>query len=609
MKTTTPRPGALDPTYLQPDTLVGYYRVVDKLGSGGLAAVYQVERDGKPYALKIATYSAADLPPEERDHLDSRAKLEFGSLSLLKHPGIVTVHEFGRFPTSDGYPYLVMDFVEGVPLYDWQAEHNPSLREIGELFADLGDAVGYMHQHNVVHRDMKSGNVLVVNGKPKIIDFNVARPGSAATLTMAGGLVGTPSHLTPEQCEFFARVHENPGSRFVAGPLQDLHAVGFILYEMLAGQPPWVLSDDDFTTLQTIRKTPPKPLGALVPRGVPVELCDVAMRLLRRDPAERFQTGYELKEALESIVERLPTVPYPSRFPPRPRRPSSVSTAPAAVAPGAGTKADRPGAKPKRSWAPVAGLVLAGVGAVAGVGAWLQVSGGKGAIAAPVGPGRVLGAQDPLAPKVVLGEQVVAAADPAPRPEPQPPALTPLAPVPVPAEPSPGPAAVAPIVPAPSAAVAPIPLVARKPKDVARAAGPAEPVAPQPSSNGVLVQVIRADGPAPGTAPAAGPTKQGLGAPRGMRFQAVLADEVVAMAGTRTDLTLPRPIYHGASAVFPSRTRLLGTVGGVSGDRVTVHIHAAVLPDGRTLEMDANASVPADTQAGTSCEVVLSRAL
>jgi serine/threonine protein kinase len=618
-------PGVVNPKYLAPGTVIGgCYRVVDQVGSGGLAAVYKVEDRGKFFALKMATYSAADLAPEEREHLDERAKREFIAIGNLRHPNIINVHFFGRYPDSDGYPFLVMDFVDGLPLYDWQATFTPSLQDLARLFMDLGDTLDYMHDHKVAHRDLKSGNLLVVGGaedaKLKVIDFNIANPASAYTLTIAGGMLGTPSHLTPEQCEHFFHHADHPTERFEGGPLQDLHCVGFIFYEMLAGRAPWDLPDDEITLMRTIRKIPPRPLAAVVP-DVPTALCDVVMRLLRRDPAERFQSGAELRDAIGPILDQLSTSPYPCRFPPRPRHSSSLSTppagspgttpTPAAASSSSGTKVERP---VPRARGPLLAASLAVVAAAAGMGGglWWATTRAQASTAStpvPVQPSEATAPRPTLVgaerersaptaatatPKLVLPETVLPAAAPAA-----------VAPAAEEARPNP-------IVPAPSAA--PIALAPRKAPGTSAKLPAAsrewrEPTSAPPAaaaqSNGVLVQSIRTTD-SPG-APDRGPERL-LGAPKGMRFSTQLTADVDAAVGQRVEVSLQRPLYYGTTFIFPSRTRLSGAVSAVDGARVTVHLRSAVLPDGRAMALDASA-VPAGLQAGASCEVVLASAL
>jgi serine/threonine-protein kinase len=599
----------VNPKYLQPGTNVGFYRIVDMLGAGGLAAVYKVDRDKKPYALKISTYSVRDLGPEERDHLDARAKREFGALAQLHHPNIVDVHAFDRFPTADGFPYLVMDYVEGVPLYDWQEAESPSLKTIAQVFIELAVALNEMHGRDVFHRDLKSDNVLIKKGSqdPIIIDFNIARPGSAYTLTIAGGLIGTPSHLTPEHCAWYAIQGDKPDFQF--GPPQELHCVGYMLYELLAGEPPWPLGEDSFQTMARIQRRLPIPLLDVVPE-VPAALADVVMRLIKKDPAERFQSGSDLQQALEGIQADLPETPYPCRMPKRPAPSSSELSSPSAESSGADrTKLER---RPKTSRR---ALVLAGssiVLAAVAIGAWrLESAVGRpeAVSATPSTPGvaeregertgrleavpAALSQAQP--PKLVLPPTVVSAASP--------PGETAAA-------------APAPIVPAPSAV--PIPLaLSGKAISAAKDAAPAPSPTRQEKSeaaNVVLVEVKRM--PTSDATPGV-EAKANLGVPAGTRVAAKVPGALSAIVGQDVEAILARPFIYKTTPVFPSRTRVIATVTAVEQGRVTFHAKSAILPNGKKLLIEADASIEgqpagagrADVQAGEAFDFVLSAAL
>ena len=597
---------SLNPKYLQPGTEIAFYRVVDQLGTGGLGAVYKVERDGRPYALKISTYSLLELGPEERGQLDARAKREFGALAQLSDRHIVNVHEFFRYPTSDGYPVLVMDYVEGAPLYTWQAAVNPSLKAIATVFIKLAGSLNQMHERAVFHRDLKSGNVLVKHEShdPVIIDFNIARPGAAYTLTVAGGLIGTPVFFTPEYCEWFRAPEPKP--EFEYGRPQELHCVGFMLYEMLSGRPPRPAGEDSFQTMGRIERLPPMPLEELVAPGVPPELCNIAMTLLKQNPQERFQSGNELKEALESILDRLPAAPFQCPLPKRPDHPSSTgsgakngsSSHEVAV-----TRADRP--RPRRQvWPVVLAVTTAVAGGLAAVGFWWNSKPSGQPVAQP--PISIASAS--LATKNSKDGEEDRAAPPAPSPRIVQPeevvptkATTESVGVPTSA------ATATPIVPAPSAA--PIPLLGAH-KGSPTPGGEAAPGARRETSpsvkseagNGVLVQVQRMN-PVPEPTPAATG-----GAPAGTHFSARLSADVVAVAGQRVEAALTRPFIFGAKTIFPSRTRVTGSVASVDGPLATLRFRTAVLPDGREVSMDAQA-VPADLQAGANCDLVLDAAL
>ena len=296
----------IDPTSLQAGTRIHAYEVVSKLGQGGMGAVYKVVRDGKTYALKMTAQSASEATPEQRAHADARTRREVATLAAISHPNVVQIRAFDRWPDSEeGYLYLVTDLVEGDRLYTWQRKHKPSLRHLCGVFLHIADALYELHRHEVFHRDLKHENVLVRNdGEPILIDFGIARQRSAYTLTSAGTIVGTSTHLSPEFCRFVTSAQGARGERYTFRPTDDLHAVGYMLYEMLTGRPPFALVDDnEWDLLIDIANRLPAPPREANP-GVPVALDSLVMRLLAKDAAQRFQTAKELADAFTGLLEQ-----------------------------------------------------------------------------------------------------------------------------------------------------------------------------------------------------------------------------------------------------------------------------------------------------------------
>ncbi len=295
----------IDPAGIPPGTRIHAYEVVSRLGQGGMGAVYKVVRDGKPYALKLAVQRNSDLSPEQRAIADGRTRREVATLAAITHPNVVQIRAFDRWPDGeDGYLYLDTDLVEGDRLYTWQHKHKPSLRNICGVFLHIADALYELHRHEVFHRDLKSENVLIrTDGEPIIIDFGIARQRSASTLTSAGTIVGTSTHLSPDFCRFVTTLQGAKGERYTYRPTDDLHAVGYMLYELLTGKPPFELVDDNEwdLLLDIANKQPPRPreLNPALP-----EVLDVlVMRLLAKNGPERFDTAKALADALTTTLE------------------------------------------------------------------------------------------------------------------------------------------------------------------------------------------------------------------------------------------------------------------------------------------------------------------
>lgn len=295
----------LNTAYLQPGTRIGFYEVVTLVGRGGFGALYKVTRDGEVFGLKLSTLNLAELTEEERQGHEERADREVIALKSLRHPNIVKVHAFERWPDlRKGYPYIVMDFVEGHRLYDWRRSQKPSLRRILAVFRKIALALNEMHRLEVFHRDLKSANVLVRgDDEPVVIDFGISRPKSTYTVTRADVLLGTFSHFSPEYCRYYNSADWKRGARFVYRPTADLHAVGYMLYQSLTGQPPFKAKEDEnaFDLLDEIAEvTPPTPRS--INPLIPPEVESLVMRLLEKDPALRFQTGADLATAIEQLL-------------------------------------------------------------------------------------------------------------------------------------------------------------------------------------------------------------------------------------------------------------------------------------------------------------------
>jgi serine/threonine protein kinase len=295
----------IDPLALPIGTKLGSYEVVSPLGKGGMGSVYVVERDGRRFAAKLTRKKLSDLSDAERERTEARVRREISILWAVSHPNLVRIHAADRWPEMSGYLYLVTDLIEGEPLHLWQAKAKPSLRQLAELFIALSDGVQTLHRAYFIHRDLKTDNVIVDGaGRPVIIDFGIARQRDSYTLTSTTSIIGTSDHLSPEFCRYLLEGTAANGEKYVYRPTDDLHAVGFMLYECLCGSPPFEVDgeENEWTLLQDIaRRSPPSP-RALNP-AVPTSLDGIAMRLLEKDPEKRFQSGLELQMALAEALQ------------------------------------------------------------------------------------------------------------------------------------------------------------------------------------------------------------------------------------------------------------------------------------------------------------------
>ncbi len=207
----------------------GRYRLEEVAGRGGMATVYRATDEllGRPVAAKILSANSADADDLRRQQGEVRL------LASLSHPGLVTLFDAGAADTPDGpRAFLVMEFVHGVTLRDRMAQGPMTFREVAATGADLADSLHYIHRRDVVHRDIKPGNILLVDPaeddtgvRTKLADFGIARIVDGAHVTSTGAIIGTVTYLSPEQA-----MGES------VGPPADIYALGLVLLECLTGE-------------------------------------------------------------------------------------------------------------------------------------------------------------------------------------------------------------------------------------------------------------------------------------------------------------------------------------------------------------------------------------
>jgi serine/threonine protein kinase len=292
----------VDPDRLGPGTQLGHYTIVRRLSAGGFGTLYEVDRDGKPYALKLLRERLVDTSSADRSRREIRADAEAASLKALNHRNIVRIHAMDRWPDLDtGHPYLVMDLIRGDELRAWCAARSPSPLNIAEVFEKIALALQHMHERGIIHRDLKSENVLIrEDGEPIIIDFGIARGRTSRRVTEHVALVGTPTHYPPEYLKHRHTEGWAQGESFPWTPATDLYALGYMLYELLAGRPPFIDDGNDLRLWKAIQEAEPEPPSACN-ATVPRELEAVAMRLLAKKPADRHASAEEVAHELRAL--------------------------------------------------------------------------------------------------------------------------------------------------------------------------------------------------------------------------------------------------------------------------------------------------------------------
>ena len=284
---------------LERDTLVdGRYRILRRLGSGGMADVYCAEDEqlGRRVAVKVLHRRFA-----EDAQFVERFRREASSAAGLQHPNIVGIFDRGEW---DGTYYIAMEFVEGRTLKDIVREKGPAPPEAAvDITLQILRAARFAHNRGVVHRDIKPHNVLIdPDGRVRVADFGIARAGTS-DMTETGSIMGTAQYLSPEQAQGRA-----------VDARSDLYSIGIVLYELLTGRVPFDADSPVTVALMQVNEPPPPP-RAIVPE-IPPSLEAVVLRALEKDPARRFADADEFIAALEggrlAPLEIVPPPPPPA---------------------------------------------------------------------------------------------------------------------------------------------------------------------------------------------------------------------------------------------------------------------------------------------------------
>ena len=266
------------------ELVAGRYRVEHAAGQGGMAVVHRGrdERTGAPVAIKVLL-RASEIDRE-------RFKREATTLEALEHPGIVRALAHGSI--EDGTPYLVMEWLEGEDLEVRLQRGALDVPGTLALGARVAAALGEAHARGVVHRDVKPSNIVLVGGRleeARVIDFGVARATLAAGVTSTGLVVGTPGYMSPEQARGVHTVDARA----------DVFALGCVLFECLAGAPPFV-GDHPVAILAKILMADPPRVGTL--RSVPAELDELVARMLSKSPEDRPADGAAVAGELARVA-------------------------------------------------------------------------------------------------------------------------------------------------------------------------------------------------------------------------------------------------------------------------------------------------------------------
>jgi len=288
----------LDPKNLKPGQMVDCWRIVRKIGGGSYGVVYEVEKDGERFALKVACQVDRRSDPKQTD---ARAKREAVCLGKLEHRHIIRMWAQGRWgDTRSGFLYVVLDFVDGYTLGEWVRRTYPTVHEVVVLFRKLFDALEHMHTRGVFHRDLSLRNIMVTKeGEPVIIDFGAADYADATELTDAPLPPCTPRNRSPEAAQFWRENRLNPEARYPFKATDDIFALGADLYDVLTDPTP-----DISENLRPLNGPVPPPSPSKATNGrVPPELSAYAMMLIHGEPEERPATAKDARSPLEEFAQ------------------------------------------------------------------------------------------------------------------------------------------------------------------------------------------------------------------------------------------------------------------------------------------------------------------
>src|SRR5207249_9629712 len=231
-----------------------------------------------------------------------RFRLEAEAAARLDHPCIVPIYEVGE---RDGYCYLRMKFVEGGQLDEIVKRAPMPVRQAAELMAKVARTVHYAHEHRILHRDIKPGNILLdVKGEPHLTDFGLARLlESESTVTRTLEVLGTPSYMAPEQAT---------GNNAKLTSATDVYGLGAVLYQLVTGHPPFA-GGTTFETIRLVLDTEPRQ-PRLWNRKIGRDLSAICLKCLEKDPKRRYSSALALAEDLEHWLKHEPIGAKPSGF-------------------------------------------------------------------------------------------------------------------------------------------------------------------------------------------------------------------------------------------------------------------------------------------------------
>src|SRR3989454_92998 len=270
---------------------LGDYELLDEVGRGGQGVVFRARQKSLNRTVALKVISLGQWA--SKAHL-KRFRLEAEAAARLEHPGIVPIHEVGE---RDGSCYFSMKFVEGGQLDEVARREPMPIRRAVELIAKVAHTVHYAHEHGILHRDIKPGNILLdTKGEPHLTDFGLARlVETESTVTRTLEVLGTPSYMAPEQAA---------GNNSQLTSATDVYGLGAVLYQLLTGHPPFA-GGTTFETVRLVLDTEPRQPRLWNPK-IDRDLATICLKCLEKDPQRRYSSALTLAEDLESWLRHEP---------------------------------------------------------------------------------------------------------------------------------------------------------------------------------------------------------------------------------------------------------------------------------------------------------------
>src|SRR5213592_4212022 len=269
----------------------GDYELLEQIGRGGQGVVFRARQKSLNRIVALKVIGLGQWATEANL---KRFRLEAEAAARLEHPGIVPIHEVGE---RDGSCYFSMKFVEGGQLDEVVRRKPMSIRQAAELIGKVARIVHYAHEHRILHRDIKPGNILLdQKSEPHLTDFGLARlVESESTVTRTMEVLGTPSYMAPEQAV---------GNNAAISSLTDVYGLGAVLYQLLTGQPPFA-GGTTYETIKLLLDTEPRSPRLLNPK-IDRDLSTICLKCLEKDSQRRYSSALALAEDIERWLKHEP---------------------------------------------------------------------------------------------------------------------------------------------------------------------------------------------------------------------------------------------------------------------------------------------------------------